>query len=34
MIAEVVSTINIYNFHDTIDKETNLVVDYGRGSIH
>ena len=34
MIAEVVFTINIYNFNDTVDKESNLAVDYGRGSIH
>lgn len=34
MIAEVVSTTNIYHFNDTVDKESNLVVDYGRGSIY
>lgn len=33
MIAEVVSTINIYNFNDTVDKGSNLVADYGRGAI-
>lgn len=34
MIAEVVSTINIYDFNDTVDKGSNLVADYGRGTIH
>lgn len=34
MIAEVVSIINIYDFNDTVDKGSNLVADYGRGSVH
>ena len=34
MIAEVVPTISIYYFNDTVPKGSNLVADYGRGSIH
>lgn len=34
MIAEVVSTINIYDFNDTVHKGSNLVPDYGRGATH
>lgn len=34
MIAEVVSTINIYKFYGIVDKDSNLVDDYGKGPIH
>ena len=29
MIAEVVPTISIYDFNDTVPKGSNLVADYG-----